>query len=177
VTKPVLASLLLLAWPVFAGQPGKAGSKHLPDQLPHDVQTGDWIRFRVRLPVTEARHIEIVEKQTVLSITGKDTSRTATLRRWIENGGNTDSVVVKRPVAPARPPIPDSGKKVTAQEKIRIGTTLLSCHVHEETRIGASERKWTIRTWRCDRVPLGGVVRIEHDEKAVYELLEFGRGR
>jgi hypothetical protein len=85
-------------------------------------------------------------------------------------------MVVQRPVARIVKAAP-SGVGKDADEQVVVGKHRLRCRVYEETRADGPGKQVTVRTWVCPSVPLGGTLRIEHNGKTVYELLDFGQAR
>ncbi|MCK6473232.1 MAG: hypothetical protein L6R28_15925 [Planctomycetes bacterium] len=150
------------------------------------AQAGDWITSRSTVRLDGETNVVTDARRSVWRVrdgeaNDQGNTRVVEVKEEAALGGNTSATEVHYRVKPASSDSADgSGNAPLGQakgaDKRKIAGKTVNCRVYERT-VEAGKRKVKIRTWRSDDLPLDGVARIEHDGKAVYEVLDFGRGK
>ena len=145
------------------------------------ARIGEWVRIRTRVPLGGDRGVEVVQELRVQAVTEGAAVRLVTLAITTESGGNKEQTLQYFRVPPrassASPPQPMKtgveGEKEAGKAQLTVAGKTLKCLVRERTEPDGLE-KLKLKTWDAPGVPCGGTVRIEHNGKAVFELLDFG---
>lgn len=150
------------------------------------AQAGDWITSRSTVRLDDKTSVVTDARRSVWRVrdeAAKDEAKTRVveIKEEAALGGNTSAIEIHYRMKPAHSTGADGGGEAPlgqakGADKRKIAGKTVNCRVYERT-VEAGKRKVKIRTWRSDEVPFDGVARIEHDGKAVYEVLDFGRGK
>lgn len=138
------------------------------------AETGAWTRVKLTVRLDGVPATEVVRESRVESITEDAAGRHVTVAVSAESGGNKDRIV-QRYLTPAGAaadgPAPQATPLPAAE--LTVAGRKLACTV-QETEETAGTRKIKVRIWTAAEVPMGGIVRIEHDGAVAFELLDYG---
>ena len=136
------------------------------------AETQQWAKARLALMLPDGRQAELVRTLRVTEAKADAQGRHATVEVTTEHAGNKEIAVERYVVSATAPAEAVREEKDLGQQTLTLGGTKLACRATERTTVGPPPV--SIRTWTSDQVPLGGTVRIEHDGKVVFELLDYG---
>ncbi|MCW8133546.1 MAG: hypothetical protein KIS92_24595 [Planctomycetota bacterium] len=175
-----LALALLLAG-LSAAEPAAPEAEAVPEVTASAgswlgaAEKGQWARARVTLATGPGRTLTVQREQKVTQVTVDAQGRHVTVASTVASGGN-DEKHEQRFLAPAGPheAEPEPAAEKAAGETLTVAGAKLACEVTVRKLDPAGPAPHAVKTWTCAQVPLGGLVRVEHDGKPVFELLDFG---
>jgi len=134
--------------------------------------TGQWTKARIVMAVPGGAEKELVRTLRVVAVKEEGPHRHVRVDVNVNYAGNRETTV-ERYVAREDVQLPaPAEEKNLGEQVLTVSGVKLVCRLTERTT--SADPPVTIRTWNCDRVPLDAVVRIEHNGKAVFEVVDYG---
>lgn len=141
------------------------------------AEKDQWVKARITVWIGEKRQIEVVRETHVKAVETDAKGKHITVETTNAAGGNKTTSTQRYLVLEAKTGTePADEEKAQPAESVDVGGKKVECAVGLRDE-NAGGKTIAVKTWRSNQVPMGNFVRIEHDGKAVYELLDFGTRR